>query len=136
MLSISVIKAKFKRSDLNFKSTFIFDENSHQVNPKDLFVFQANEKCIIYFIRDNNYSWYLTNKRLIIPVENKFISLSDLTKIDFPNIKNNPSSKMENTELTLFTYDDEITLFVEEKSWHIIYNIFKLIISQTVRPSW
>ncbi|URC11670.1 hypothetical protein [Flavobacterium sp. B183] len=130
MLNISVIKAKFKRSGLNFKSTFIFDENSHQVNPKDLFVFQANEKCIIYFTRDNNYSWYLTNKRLIIPVENKFISLSDLTKIDFPNIKNNPSSKMENAELTLFTNSNQFKLFLEENSWHVFYNIFKFIIDK------
>lgn len=130
MLSISVIKAKFKRSGLNFKSTFIFDENSDQVNPKDLFVFQTNEKCIIYFTRGNNYSWYLTNKRLIIPVENKFISLTDLTKIDFPNIKNNPSSKMENTELTLFTNSNQFKLFLEENSWHVFYNIFKFIIDK------
>ena len=130
MLSISVIKAKFKRSGLNFKSTFIFDENSQQVNPEDLFAFQANEKCIIYFIRDNNYSWYLTNKRLIIPLEDKYISLSDLTKIDFPNVKNNPSSKMENTELSLFTNSDQFKLFLEEKSWHVFYNIFKFIIDK------
>lgn len=130
MLSISVIKAKFKRSGLNFKSTFIFDENSEQVNPKDLFVFQTNEKCIIYFTGDNNYSWYLTNKRLIIPVENQFISLTDLTKIDFPNIKNNPSSKMENTELTLFTKSNQFKLFLEENSWHVFYNIFKFIIDK------
>jgi len=131
MLSISAIKGKFKRSGIDFKKTFLFDEYPFS-NEKILKQFRIDEKCIIYFIRDTSYSWYLTNKGLLIPSENKYVELSSLTKIDFLNIKENPTLKTANTELTLFTINDELKFYVEEKSWHLFYSIFKFIIESNI----
>jgi hypothetical protein len=127
MISISAIKAKFKRSGINFKKTFLFEEKPF-LDEDSLSFIHANEKCIIYYKDSNNYNWFLTDKRFIVPSENKVFFLKDLKKIDISNIKSNPEKKTENNELTLFTLDDKFVFFVEEKSWHLFYNIFKFII--------
>jgi hypothetical protein len=128
MFSISAIKGKFQRSGIDFRKTFLFEENPSHVNSNDLSLFQINEKCIIYYIESSNYSWYLTDKRFIVPSVRKTINLSDLKNVDFTNLKANPSQKMENKELTLFTNNEEFNFNVEEKSWHLFYGIFKFII--------
>ncbi|WP_286920749.1 hypothetical protein [Flavobacterium sp. UBA4197] len=127
MFSISAIKGKFNRSKINFKDTYLYDEKPFS-NIETLKQFQINEKCIIYYKKNNTYSWYLTNIRFIIPNEGRFVNLTDLKKVDFVNIKENPNLKMENKELTLLTRDEKFTFFVEENSWHLFYNIFKFII--------
>lgn len=127
MFSISAIKGKFKKSGIDFKKTFLYEEKSF-LNEESLNLLQMNEKCIIYYIESDNYSWYLTDKRFIVPSIGKTINLSDLKKVDFINLKANPSQKMENKELTLFTNNEEFNFFVEEKSWHLFYGIFKFII--------
>lgn len=127
MFSISAVKGKFKRSGIDFKRTFLFDENTLS-NEESLNLFQVNEKCIIYYYGANNYNWYLTNERFIIPSENKITFLYDLKKIDISNIKENPYQKIENNELTLFTQNEKFVFFVEDRSWHLFYNIFKFII--------
>ena len=127
MFSISAIKGKFKKSDIDFEKTFLYEEKPF-LNEEALNLLQMNEKCIIYYKESSNYSWYLTDKRFIIPSENRVIYLHDLKKVDISNIKENPSQKMENKELTLFTNNEEFNFFVEQKSWHLFYNIFKFII--------
>ena len=128
MFSISAIKGKFKRSNLILEKTFLFDEQLSKLDNNILQLLKIDEKCIIYYIESDTYSWYITNKRFLIPREGKKIDLSDLKRIDFLNLKENPSNKLKNKELNLFTEKQEFNFYVEEGSWHLIYDIFKFII--------
>ncbi|MDQ0593693.1 hypothetical protein QFZ37_002062 [Chryseobacterium ginsenosidimutans] len=89
-----------------------------------------SEYCILYYIDPTIHSWFLTNKKLIQPNINSSIDLSMLQRIDFINIRENPSEKTINRELNLFTENSRINLTVEEKSWPLIYSIFKFIINK------
>jgi len=65
---------------------------------------------------------------LILP--NIDINLSSLLKVDFINLKTNPSHKSINKELDLITKNASFKITLEEKSWPLMYNIFKFIISK------
>lgn len=129
MFSVSSIKAKFKRSGINYSKTFLWESVS--LSEKAIFtkLFQRDEIGIIYYNDCLNYSWCLTNQRIII-LNEKTYNLSDLIKVDFTNVKKNPSQKLSNTELTLFTNYNQFEIFLEENSWHVFYNIFKFIIDK------
>lgn len=128
--NINAIEGKFRRNKVEFKNTFLFKEMP--INIQNILV--DNEICIIYYTNSINYSWFLTNQNLIIPSEID-ISLSSLKKIDFLNIKENPNEKLMNKELDLFTENFKFSITVEEKSWPLIYNIFKFIINKNIEHS-
>lgn len=129
MFSISAIKGKFERSQINFHKTFLWEKISSSQKQKISTHLRIDEIGIIYYEESESYSWLLTNERIIILNENWY-SLSDLIKVDFINIKINASEKISNRELTLFTNSIQFKLFLEENSWHVIYNIFKFIIDK------
>ncbi len=129
MFSISAIKGKFERSGIDFRKTFLWEKISSSEKQKISTDLKVDEKGIIYYTESAEYFWLLTNERIIISNE-KFYNLSDLIKVDFINIKANPSEKMSNRELTLFTNSTQFNLFFEENSWHVFYNIFKFIIDK------
>lgn len=128
MFSISSVKGKFKRSQIDFKKTFLWENTVVEVKEEIEKLLDFNEVPIIYFNKSNDYNWCLTNKRLIFPIEGSLILLSELTNVDFVNIKNNPNSKTENKELTLTANKKDFKIFFEENSWHLFYSIFKFII--------
>lgn len=129
MFSISAIKGKFERSQIDFKKTFLWEKIPVEQKQKILSNLQINEIGVIYYKESENYSWLLTSERIIIFNEQWF-NLSDLKKIDVINIKTNQSEKLSNRELTLFTNSNQFKLFLEENSWHVFYNIFKFIIDK------
>jgi hypothetical protein len=129
MFSISAIKGKFERSEIDFRKTFLWEKISFSEKQKFSTDLKVDEIGIIYYTESPEYFWLLTNERIIISNE-KFYNLSDLIKVDFVNIKANPSEKISNRELTLFTNSIQFKLFLEENSWHVFYNIFKFIIDK------
>lgn len=129
MFSISAIKGKFKRCGIDFRKTFLWEETSSSERQKFSTDLRVDEIGIIYYGESVEYFWLLTNERIIISNE-KFYNLSDLIKVDFVNIKETPSEKISNRELTLFTNTIQFKLFFEENSWHVFYNIFKFIIDK------
>lgn len=129
MFSISAIKGKFERSQIDFKKTFLWEKIPVEQKQKILSNLKINEIGVIYYKESENYSWLLTSERIIIFNEQSF-NLSDLKKIDVINIKTNQSEKLSNRELTLFTNSNQFKLFLEENSWHVFYNIFKFIIDK------
>lgn len=128
MFSESAIIGKFKRSNLVLKKTFLFDEQKSQLNSNVFSMLKRDEKFILFYIHSNSYSWYITNKRFLIPSIDKKIDLNDLIKIDFTDLKQFPSNKSNNKELDVFTDKEKIEFTVEERSWYLIYEIFKFII--------
>ncbi|MCA6423498.1 MAG: hypothetical protein IM568_11865 [Flavobacterium sp.] len=130
MFSISAVKGKFKRSKLDLEKTFLFDEQLSRLDNNILKLFKIDEKCIIYYVESDTYSWYITNQRFLIPSEDKSIILSHLKRIDFLDLKQNPSNKLKNKQLNLFTDKQEFSFYVEERSWHLIFDIFKFIIGK------
>ena len=130
MFSISAVKGKFKRSKLDLEKTFLFDEQLSRLDKSILKLFKIDEKCIIYYVESDTYSWYITNQRFLIPNEYKSINLSDLEKIDFLDLKQNPSNKLKNRQLNLFTDKQEFNFYVESRSWYLIFDIFKFIIEK------
>ncbi|SUX48480.1 hypothetical protein [Chryseobacterium indoltheticum] len=124
-LNVIAIEGKFKRSEIILKNTFLFKQKPTDIS----FDLDNDEYCILYYI-DSTESWFLTNKNLIFPFVRLSVDLSSLVKVDFSNIKENPSHKLINKRLDLFMENKKINIMVEEKSWHLIYNIFKFIISK------
>jgi len=124
-LNVIAIEGKFKRSEIILKNTFLFKQKPTDIS----FDLDNDEYCILYYI-DSTESWFLTNKNLIFPFVRVSVDLSSLVKVDFSNIKENPSHKLINKRLDLFMENKKINIMVEEKSWHLIYNIFKFIISK------
>lgn len=129
MFSISAIKGKFERSQIDFKKTLLWEKIPIEQKQKLLNYLRVDEIGIIYYKESEAYSWLLTSERIIIQNDNSY-NLSDLKKIDVINIKTNQSEKLSNRELTLFTNSNQFKLFLEENSWHVFYNIFKFIIDK------
>jgi hypothetical protein len=129
MFNISAIKGKFKRSGINCNKTFLWENESSLLKNVFVGLLKLDEVGIIYYVESEKYGWCLTNKRIIF-LDGNTLFLSDLKQVDIINIKENPSQKTTNRELTLFTKSGDIKLFVEENSWHLFYNIFKFIISK------
>lgn len=126
--NIIAIEGKFKRNKEILNNTFLFKKNPINI----LNSLDNDEHCILYYIDSTVNCWFLTNKNLVLPNMNFNINLSLLKNVDFINIKENPSEKLINKEIDLFTEDRRITLAVEEKSWPLIYSIFKFIINKNL----
>lgn len=126
--NINAIEGKFKRKKMILKSTFLYKEKPIHIQEN----FDSDEFCIIYYKDLVDNCWFLTNKNLFISHQNFKVSLSLLKKVDFINLKKNPSEKLVYREIDLFTDYKRITLCVEEKSWPLIYNIFKFIVNKNL----
>lgn len=124
--NVIAIEGKFRRNKMIFKNTFLFKEKPINISN----ILDNDEYCVIYYLDSAINSWFLTNKKLILPDIKLNIDLSSLKKIDFINIRENPAQKLINQELDLFTASNRISITVEEKSWPLIYNIFKFIINK------
>ncbi|UOB16278.1 hypothetical protein [Abyssalbus ytuae] len=126
MFKTSILKAKIKRSSVDFKNTYFWNS---ETSPRiiDLF-FSDGEEIILFYIQSKNYSWILTNTRLIFPSQMQQIRLSELVNVSFDTVKNDPNQKMSNNKLTLHTLKDTTVIFVEEGTWHLLYEVFKFII--------
>lgn len=130
MINPSIIKSKIRRSKLNLKETILWDDSNYLNNNKTSELLLANgEEIILHCKKSTNHRWILTNMRLIFPNQMKQILLSDLLDVSFDAIESKPNSKMSNDELTLSTNKGNSTLFVEEGTWHLFYEVFKFIIN-------
>ena len=131
MFNTSILRAKIKRSNINFKNTFLFDRPNDipdGIEKSPTITLEEGEEIIISYIKSENYKWTLTNHKIYFFDGMDSILLTDLVKVDVENIKANPDSKTTNTELTLFTNKETRKIFVEEGTWHLFYNVFKFII--------
>lgn len=131
MFKVSTLRAKIKRSNVNFKKTVLWDdidiEFSNNLYVVKLFL-DDKEEIIMHYWKSKNYKWILTDKRLIFPNYFKEVHLSELTHVDFSSIIENPETKMSNTELNLHTKNENFKIFLEEGTWHLFYDVFKFII--------
>jgi len=128
---VRIIEGKFCRSEIQFKKTFL--NTNYPVKFNDSF--NKDEKLIIYYVESADYSWYLTNKRIIVEENIKKLNIffNDVVRVDFINIKNQLSAKTNNRELDLITKDESFVIKFEENSWHVFYNIIKFLINNKTK---
>ena len=126
MFKPSILKAKIKRSSVDFKNTYFWNSEANQ-KIINLF-FSDEEEIILFYIKSKDYSWILTNKRLIFPSQMQQMILSELVDVSFDVVKNDPNQKMSNNKLPLHTLEGNMVIFVEEGTWHLLYEVFKFII--------
>lgn len=129
MVKSSVLIAKVKRSGINSVNTFIWEDRKDEFKDDTTIklLLDNNEDLLIAYLREDDYKWFLSNKRLFIPTELKTILLSDITSVSFNELKDNPSDKMINIELNIYTGEIEHIVYFEEKTWHLFYDIFRWI---------
>lgn len=131
MFKVSTLRAKIKRSGVNFKNTVLWDDFEIKYSNNNTIVrlfLGDKEEIIMHYVESKDYKWILTNERLIFPNHDRQFKLADFVDVDFVNVKTNPHKKMTNTQLTLSTSNESFKLFVEEKTWHLFYEIFKFVI--------
>ena len=128
MIKNSILRAKIKRSKITFSKTFLWNDVILRQNKMVNLFLKFDEEILMYYKGKDNYNWILTNKRLFIPSEMETIILSDLIKVDFRDIIENPEKKMMNDKLNLYTKQDSFFIYVEEKTWPLFYDIFSYIV--------
>ena len=131
MFKTSILRAKIKRSNVNFQKTILWDDVDIKFSNNDyiarLFL-DEDEEIILHYIKSKSYKWIFTNKRLIFPNYFKQILLSELVHVDFNSVAENIETKMTNIELGLSTNDETFKIILEEGTWHLFYEVFKFII--------
>ncbi|WP_422080548.1 hypothetical protein [Ulvibacterium sp.] len=134
MIKTSILRAKIERSKIDFRDTFLWNEEQADAN-KNLILnllLKNGEEIILHYIKSEEYRWFLTNERIIFPHETSHIFLSHLIDVGIPQeLVENPDEKMTNNKLILSTKENDAhELYVEEKTWHLFYNVFKFIVSK------
>ncbi len=132
MISRSALKAKIARSSVNLTKTFLGENIKNILNTEDiinLFLFEDEEILLIF--NDDREGWILTGKRLIQPKKLNQILINDMEKVDFDDIKEEKSSKKDNTTLFLHLKNNKkYKIKVEDKTWFLFYDIFKWVINK------
>lgn len=130
MFSISAIKGKINRSGISFQKTFSWENKPKEFSGEKAInlLLGKEESIIVFFIKSEDYKWIMTNKRLFIPNEMVTISLEDIIEVDFDNLKENPDQKLTNTLLNIHTTEGKYLIHLEDRTWHLFYDIFNFII--------
>lgn len=133
MVSASIIEAKYKRAGLNVKNTFLWsqldDNQKEEIQSK--VVFGVEERCVIVYYRSPNYSWIITNLRLIIFTDNNVAdyTFDKIKGVNFPEVVEIKTNKKEIDQLTLHIVNgNDIVLYVENTTWHFIYGLLKFLL--------
>ncbi|MBS1597578.1 MAG: hypothetical protein JST75_05095 [Bacteroidetes bacterium] len=132
MISVSVIEAKFRRAKLHAKSTFLYSQlDAQQKNIIQKRVSQSQgERLVIYYYKDLNYSWLISNERLIVLKEDEvfYYPYKDIQRIEFPKNDDLKRDKagIDSVDI-LLTKGNLISLFVESTTWHFIYALLKFL---------
>jgi len=132
MVAISTIEAKYKRAKLNVKNTFLWSQLSDVTQNEVLkqIMLNPSEECIIYYCKSPNYLWIITNERLII-LKNGialYYPYKLIKKVEFPEIEKIKADKVGIDNITLLLSDGNcISVFVENTTWHFIYELLKLL---------
>ena len=130
MFSIAAIKGKINRSGISFQKTFLWKNRPKEFSDEKAInlLLGKEESIIVFFIKSENYKWIMTNKRLFIPDEMITIFLKDIIEVDFDNLKENPEQKLTNTILNIHTKERKYFIYLEDRTWHLFYDIFNFII--------
>ncbi|GLB54013.1 hypothetical protein NBRC110019_30540 [Neptunitalea chrysea] len=130
MFSKSAIKGKINRSGINFKNTFLWENRPEEyIDDTALkLLLKDDETILICYIGKDNYRWILTDQRLFISSYFNNILLKDIIEIDFQDLKEKPENKMINNNLTILTKENKYTLYLEENTWTLFYDIFNFIL--------
>ncbi|MFY0256528.1 hypothetical protein ACDQ55_21550 [Chitinophaga sp. 30R24] len=131
MISVSVVEAKYRRSNVAGEKTFLWNDADQE---KRLFFlskdfFSEKEDAILCYKESTDYSWVITNMRLIIMEYNKIdhYDLSLINKVGLGEVETNYQAKKNNNYLPVTIGDHIIKLQVEPAVWFVIYDILKFI---------
>ena len=129
------IEAKFKRAKVSSKRTWIWVEMPKDLKEEVQLRVQLldNEYNMICFYKNIEYILLLTTQRLIVirdnTVENYFYT--SIIDVKLNEIFNDETTKTSNDIINVILKSGkQINVVVEKGTWHILYNIIKLIISQ------
>ena len=133
MLSVSTIQAKYKRAKLSLKDTCLWLElNDIQKGAVQKRIeFGTDEQPVIYYCKSPIYSWVISNRRLIVLEERNvwYYFYQEIKKVELPNEQDIKTNKAGIDTITISLYDNNFkTLFVEDRSWHFIYQILKFLL--------
>lgn len=132
MLAVSTIEAKFRRSKINSKNTFLWSQLSD--HKKEIIIsyvlFSEGEQCWIMYEKSKDYFWIITNQRIIIFCDGtiRYYSYQMVSSVQFPLIdEKNDKRNVDNLNLVLNDCSCLI-VFVESTTWHFIYGLLRLLI--------
>lgn len=128
MLKSAIILAKIRRSNIDFTETSIWDDEMFPIENYKLNLDENEQVLISYLSSKNDYRWILSNKKLFLLDNDTEILLEELINVDVDDIKKKSSSKSENNRLNLYTSKNKYTISIEERTWHVFYDLFIFII--------
>lgn len=134
MVAKSTIEAKFRRSGIQSKRTrlWVDIEEDIKVEISKYFHLQSKESNIICFYKSSDYFLLFTTARIIVinnsNVENYFFN--EIIDVRLEEIFDNPKEKVINDKIDItLKSGDKVKLLVEEKTWPVLYNIIKLLMT-------
>ncbi len=130
MVNIPIIDAKFRRSKILTKYTFLWNDLSEEKKKIfDISFLNQKEQIIICFKERGDNFYYLTNLGVI--TKNYKLFYSD---IEFINIVGIEENKESITELLLCSkIENNYLLKLEQGTWATIYDVLKLLIKQSTK---
>jgi len=127
IIKSSIIKSKIKRSGIALQDTQIFEDKNTVNDFTFNFLLNEYEEIIMKFENDIN-KWVLTNYRLLFPNRLSQILLGDIIGVDIQSIRNQESTKTNNTSIDLLLNNQKsVSLNVEKGTWPLMFEIFKYI---------
>ncbi len=135
MVTKKSIEAKFRRAGVSFKQTFLWLDIQEELKfeIKKNIIFLENESCIVCFYSSKNYILLLTTLRIIMYDEGiiNYYPFQLINDITLDDIFDTSKTKFENKTVNLVLKSGiKIAISVEQGTWHIWYNIFKLVTSK------
>ena len=132
MITVSTLEAKFKRSNLSSQNTLWGSDLTYYAQLEGIRkMLQPLECLILFYYNSTDLFWVITNKRLIIQNDRSLSTyfLQDLEKVNLGEIAESTKAKNNCNYITFIVHKEVKILPVESKSWYIVYEILKLIVS-------
>jgi hypothetical protein len=136
MISKKSVEAKYRRSGILPKKTWLWvDMPEHERHEAQKHVqLLADESFIISYYKSGEYILFLTTQRIITIKSNKIDSYSytSIKDVKLEEIFSGEKSKQENDVINVCLNSGEVVdIMVEVGTWHALYSILKLVISQS-----
>lgn len=132
MIAKSTIEAKFKRSGIKPKRTWLWIDMDETVRAEILryCYLQNEEHIIICFYKSSSYCLLFTTERIMVIKEGtaKNFFFYDIDDVRLDEIFDNRKDKETNDVIDLFLASgDHVKLLIEERTWPLLYSIIKLL---------
>jgi hypothetical protein len=123
------VKAKFMRSKSNLELTKLWDDldDLKKVSILKNLDIHSSEEPVLSFYKDAGLWWLLTSERLFIYNDNlvEELQLNEVVDVDVPELFQGTVPKTECDKIRIILQETTIDLTIEERSWHVIYPLFK-----------